>query len=665
MSFYDGNRFLLNIIPPFNTAQPGGIEDPLAQLQSNVTAIGTMVDPTTGTVRANNIIPLTGDLITMSPNVDVIGTLKVNGQDVSLGPNGQSLSSGQLNISSGAAGLFLQSTPVNNQIMGFTINGSNIFVMDTSGNAVFTPAVQPGFFKISSAVLIAEDIQANTLSNNLINTNQIITNLLAVNQQTVTSLNAQNIATVTIGANSGNIIDFTTTNLSASNGIITSNFTIGETLYVNHISTGSIGAGIAINDMTYTSSIINSSIVTTFIDLQVPPPNIVPQYEFLVATALNGVSSMLNANGSNGVFQASLNGGYFLQPFTTIQSDYQERWQSGGAQNPGDYTNTIQSSPDRLTWIGTPQPTFGWYCQRLQFSTNIGVAVGQEPAQINPSFYTTDGSNWNQINSIPFQGAGQAIGTDGIRWAIGGDQQFSGLPSLYYTSDFTNWTNVLTDMTYTGSIAQGNSIWVRTGSKTGVPQVQYSYDLDNWTDMPTNLFDVNPGNVVFENNKFIAQGNSNNTTALWTSDDGINWTAFATPFAFVEIRSVRWTGSQYALGLVAVEGLLYSDDLLTFTPSPIGLNTVNDIASRFISPIAVNIDPFPYLTSTIVNTVNGLGSVGYISTPSLVSTTEVVQAGLSSLSTQIATGSLATIFDGGAPDSIYIQGPVFDCGTIT
>lgn len=74
MSFYSGgNEFLKQIIPVFNVGDPTGGDTALANVQTQVNALNTMIDTTNHIVLANSIASYDSGTVTFNSPVDLAG----------------------------------------------------------------------------------------------------------------------------------------------------------------------------------------------------------------------------------------------------------------------------------------------------------------------------------------------------------------------------------------------------------------------------------------------------------------------------------------------------------------------------------------------------------------------------------------------------------------
>ena len=161
------------------------------------------------------------------------------------------------------------------------------------------------------------------------------------------------------------------------------------------------------------------------------------------------------------------------------------------------------------------------------------VAVGQSGNASNIA-YSMDGSNWSNAASGFFENSGQGISWNTQYWVAVGDQTSDAKTSIKYSFDGLNWSNSIFggfgNPAGTGNAVTWNgNIWVAAGVSGGFTQsnLQYSTDGSNWFRSATNTFTgagTNGGaGIATDGSRFVAVGQSADTSTILYSDDGSNW----------------------------------------------------------------------------------------------------------------------------------------------
>ena len=184
MAEYDKN-VVLNIVPIFNTATNDGGTDNTANNAAALAAIQGMVDTGLYRINANSIDSFNTGKIELLNDTNVTGTFTVNNQPIaSLQGSNFNVSTANLNISTGAIGLFLLSTAItSNEVGGFQLYASTVFSIDTNNNFLFQPfssnLTTNATFTISTLPLIVDEsvISSLTLNNLTVNQSSLLKNL--------------------------------------------------------------------------------------------------------------------------------------------------------------------------------------------------------------------------------------------------------------------------------------------------------------------------------------------------------------------------------------------------------------------------------------------------------------------------------------------------------
>lgn len=139
MSYQALNPYLLNIVPIFNVADPSGGSEGGA-VQTAIQSFQTMLDTNNHIVRADAIQPFTtGATIQVAGNMNVVGTLSVNGLDLGPDDTGSNFFYGSnLTISTGTTGFVLSNTTVSTQpAIQFIVGNSSALQLDGLGRALY------------------------------------------------------------------------------------------------------------------------------------------------------------------------------------------------------------------------------------------------------------------------------------------------------------------------------------------------------------------------------------------------------------------------------------------------------------------------------------------------------------------------------------------------
>ncbi|HEY6228358.1 MAG TPA: hypothetical protein VI282_14650, partial [Verrucomicrobiae bacterium] len=172
----------------------------------------------------------------------------------------------------------------------------------------------------------------------------------------------------------------------------------------------------------------------------------------------------------------------------------------------------------------------------------VGITDGYGGRSV---YVSKDGREWIHPASAPKGRLINIVFNDGIFMAIGE-------PSAIFTStNGEDWAVHLTGSIGTfGSIARGNGVTVAT-AYGGI--VFVSTDLQNWTQVEAFRRDTTAA-VAFGNGRFIAIGPKSWTepSSVWTSVDGVEWTAGGRPEVPIELGSVQYGGAVFSNGLFAM-----------------------------------------------------------------------------------------------------------------
>jgi len=313
--------------------------------------------------------------------------------------------------------------------------------------------------------------------------------------------------------------------------------------------------------------------------------------------------------------------------------------------------STIVISSDGVDWHHTPTNVLTSQVKGVAWNGSYWVATGAGPT--DSVAVSVDGYNWLAASNNLFTGnsfSGLDVAWNGKYWiAVGSGSDNNN--NIILSSDGYNWLTVFESPANSfraNSVAWNGSYWLATGTdQNGIESMLRSYDSYNWNYLPSNPFGtgVNYGyDVAWNGISWLAVGiRGGNVSVVSLSSDGSNWSASLN--CPILGKSVAWNGSYWVVNgnditgnnlAISSDGSNWTSILNTF-PDQIG----SSVASRRVLPYTgLNITPISQfeLTSTVVS----LGSLGYISTMNLVSTTTGLEiyGGLNLTSTVEGLGSL-------------------------
>lgn len=244
MASYDG-KYVLNIVPLFNTGSPDGNDNSTEALTNAIAAIQTMVNTSNYSIYTNSIYNFNTAPIEIESDVNVNGKFTISNLPIlDYITNGQAfqVSTANLTISTGAIGLFLLSSPVlNNEVGGFQLYASTVFSIDSNNNFVFQPY---GISNISSIVRISSlnlvvdygDFSSLNVGNLSVYNSTILASLFVNSHSQFSSLNVSGNAFIkTFSTNIGSFGNIRTSTLEVSQPI---NYLTVSTLFSSTSTTG-------------------------------------------------------------------------------------------------------------------------------------------------------------------------------------------------------------------------------------------------------------------------------------------------------------------------------------------------------------------------------------------------------------------------------------------
>ena len=253
-------------------------------------------------------------------------------------------------------------------------------------------------------------------------------------------------------------------------------------------------------------------------------------------------------------------------------------WVAGGSPGSGS-TATLGYSFDGIVWTAVPNATtiFSTNVKGIAWSPvlKLWVAVG---AGTNQVAYSYDGINWTGV-TLPSGGFTSDLGFD-VAWgkdkfvACGGASN-ANTRKFYYSFDGKTWILVTSTTFLFGAygIGYNGTLWVAVGYGNG--STAYSYNGITWiigsgATFSSNDFNGN-GAVAWNGYRWVVISGTATATATTTpilySDNGINWTAAASP-ANMGGCGMVWAGNRFIAGMivsVAAVQIYTSPDGITWT----------------------------------------------------------------------------------------------------
>lgn len=267
-------------------------------------------------------------------------------------------------------------------------------------------------------------------------------------------------------------------------------------------------------------------------------------------TSSNGTTWTSRATGTTGT---SLQ--YFDAAFATGLFVAVGYYRSGAPT-----VSILITSPDGITWTtrvsgsGTGTGMLG-----VSYNGTTWLASGSDASSRRTS---TNGTTWSSVTFSPPMTTGRETTNGGypaIR-AIGStffQPTFSS--NLFTSTDGTNFTQRTNlPISSTQSIVTNSNTFVCTDQR----YVYYSSNGLDWTQSNVPLNAITDGVLYFQNNIFFYMGNSG---LLYTSSDGISWTARTTGVTFSLSGGVAFGAGLYVINGPAVNQVITSPDLVTWT----------------------------------------------------------------------------------------------------
>jgi hypothetical protein len=224
----------------------------------------------------------------------------------------------------------------------------------------------------------------------------------------------------------------------------------------------------------------------------------------------------------------------------------------------GSGTNQLAYSYDGITWTGVTLPS-GGFTGSVGFDVAWGedkfvAAGGNTNANTQKLFYSYDGKTWSLVTTQPgFTLGAYGIGYNGTIWVVVGSNAINNATSPYYSYDGITWVIGAgslfsnNDTNGNGAVAWSGYRWVvtsgtATATATTTP-ILYSNDGINWS-AAASPASMGGCGMVWAGNRFIS-GMSVSPAAVqnYTSPDGITWTAATTNAFGLQCNCLAWSSN--------------------------------------------------------------------------------------------------------------------------
>ena len=320
-------------------------------------------------------------------------------------------------------------------------------------------------------------------------------------------------------------------------------------------------------------------------------------------------------------------------------------WVAGGS------SNTILYSPDGITWStasGTSSPPSVTFT-KLFYNGHITIAISDGTITNNIYYSADKGLSWAtasisgsslSVLSVSWNGtvfvastAAPSIYTsrDGITWTFrytpseqittlfwnGRIFKGAGTTQAYESTDGYTWSQ--TPKTYTVASPTAISYSVYVGDDLITTNARYyGVDVPHYYDS-TNQIYAGPDRLVLNNTLTIKDG----LVGVMKGDPGVHLdvegAARASTLMVSTIQLADPLGQTVVYGR---GGMMYINDIPIVQSTVAGLGTIGYISSQSLISTINNLGTFPgYVSSSsLTSTVDNLGTIGYVSSQSLIST---------------------------------------------
>ncbi len=247
-------------------------------------------------------------------------------------------------------------------------------------------------------------------------------------------------------------------------------------------------------------------------------------------------------SGSLVTLTAQQNDGYlfsgWMGDIESIENPYELRMDSNKTITAKFISNTWTLATDDGGWTGRHSHT------SVVFDDKIWILGGYN--EMSDVWSSPDGVNWTEVASSTDWNGRYGHTTlvfdetdDGVdnpkMWVLGGFE-FEADNDVWCSSDGENWTEVTPDADWEGraghvSVVFDGKMWVMGGendSREYISDAWSSTDGENWTQessIPGWSPRLDHSAVVFDDKMWIISGDHYGSTEIWSSANGISWTA--------------------------------------------------------------------------------------------------------------------------------------------
>ena len=200
----------------------------------------------------------------------------------------------------------------------------------------------------------------------------------------------------------------------------------------------------------------------------------------------------------------------------------------------------------------------------MAWNGSLWVAVG---SGTNALAYSADGLVWtgSSTGNAIFTTRANSVAWNGTQWVAVGQ----GTNSIAYSADGITWTAISSTVfsTQGNSVAWTGSLWIAAGSGTNT--IAYSSVGINWTASATGnaIFTTSANSVTWNGVRWVAVGQGSSHTLAYSAN-GTVWTGFGKTLFSTAGNGVCWTGTRFVAVGQGTNTIIYSQDGLTWYPSP-------------------------------------------------------------------------------------------------
>ena len=347
----------------------------------------------------------------------------------------------------------------------------------------------------------------------------------------------------------------------------------------------------------------------------------------------------------------------------------------------GQDATTIKYSRDGITWANALSG-FGTAGNAVAWNGRLWVAVGVDSSAANAIRYSYDGSNWTPTNATANSLTQNSVAWNGYLWLAGGTTSVPG-NSISYSRDGINWSvsSAPFQSSATG-LAWNGVVWVATGVDNSANYPIYSGDGINWIYGSGASFAQGSYDVAWGGSYWIAGGQDTNdikyssNADTWINSSANNFTSGVYGLAYSSNVIPTYSQPNFRILAQAIPSFLDSTNQIFIRPNSLTLNNtvlidnlvnragINCNAPRYDLDVYGNMNTslVSYASSfagegsrltnlaaisslSLISSLEGLGSLGYISSTQLTSTVAGLLTG-SPGGAGITTSQLTSTVDG-------------------